>query len=291
MAFNKMTTNVENVSALPDSIAGQSSLLKNTFDKAGKDIKEFINTHIDDLGLETSASNLGALDKKTGNKTTIQSELDKLNDRINPDYTDLEIQTDNELNLESENAVSNKTITGEFNKIKGDLYTQDRYNIASYEGNVIYLDLPLTSYENGKIINIIAPVSLSAGELNINNLGNKTINGEIVENGKYTLVYNGESWDIASKDYVVGSYTGDDQASQFIELGFTPSAVFVVDAYGQTKDNNDRYTGALATKFYNPSSGGYKIVSIETNGFNVYYKSSADVYTNSGEAHYYIAFR
>lgn len=182
----------------------------------------------------------------------------------------------------------NKALLG---NLQGDLYTQDRYNNASYEGNVIYLDLPLTSYENGKIINIIAPVSLSSGELNINNLGNKTINGEMVVNGKYTLVYNGESWDIAPKDYVVGSYTGDDQPSQFIELGFTPSAVFVVDEFGQTKDSSDRYTGALATKFYNPSSGSYKIVSIETNGFNVYYKASADVYTNSGEAHYYIAFR
>lgn len=38
--------------------------------------------------------------------------------------------------------------------IQGDLYTQDRYNKVQFDGDIMTLDLPLTSYEAGKIVNI-----------------------------------------------------------------------------------------------------------------------------------------
>ena len=78
MAFQRMETNVENVSALPDIVAEQSAQLKQTFDKAGKDLKAFVNTHITELELGTAAESLGA---KTpdGLASTVQAELNAVN--------------------------------------------------------------------------------------------------------------------------------------------------------------------------------------------------------------------
>lgn len=78
MAFQRMETNVENVSALPDIVAEQSAQLKQTFDKAGKDLKAFVNTHITELELGTAAESLGA---KTpdGLPSTVQAELNAVN--------------------------------------------------------------------------------------------------------------------------------------------------------------------------------------------------------------------
>lgn len=78
MAFQRMETNVENVSALPDIVAEQSAQLKQTFDKAGKDLKAFVNTHITELELGTAAESLGA---KTpdGLTSTVQAELNAVN--------------------------------------------------------------------------------------------------------------------------------------------------------------------------------------------------------------------
>lgn len=110
MAFNKMTTNVENVSALPDVVSEQSSLLKNTFDKAGKDLKAFINTHIDELGLETSASNLGAT--KEGETTTVQEYLDSINDNLG-DKTELTVNGEKQ----EEVSIYAPTTSGNVNQI------------------------------------------------------------------------------------------------------------------------------------------------------------------------------
>lgn len=80
--------------------------------------------------------------------------------------------------------------------IQGDLYTQDRYNTPTYSGTAMTLNLPLTSYETGKIIKITAPTTLSNPTLNINSLGAKKINGKITKGEKVSLVYNGTSFNI-----------------------------------------------------------------------------------------------
>ena len=110
MAFNKMTTNVENVSALPDVVSEQSSLLKNTFDKAGKDLKAFINTHIDELGSETSASNLGAT--KEGVATTVQEYLDDINNNLG-DKTEITVNGEKQ----KEVSIYAPTTSGNVNQI------------------------------------------------------------------------------------------------------------------------------------------------------------------------------
>ena len=126
MGFTKMTQDVLNISKLPNSVQGNAKDLKATFDKAGEDIKEAHNLLIDELAEEGAASNIGAT--SPDGPSTVQDELDKLNDRIHVDFTELEIDLDDELSEESENAVKNKVIAKEVNAVKGNLYTVDRYN-------------------------------------------------------------------------------------------------------------------------------------------------------------------
>lgn len=78
MAFQRMETNVENISALPDVVADQSSQLKQTFDKAGKDLKAFINTHISELELSTASESIG-VKTPDGLPSTVQAELNAVN--------------------------------------------------------------------------------------------------------------------------------------------------------------------------------------------------------------------
>ena len=78
MAFQRMETNVENVSVLPDIVAEQSAQLKQTFDKAGKDLKAFINTHISELELSTASESIG-VKTPDGLPSTVQAELNAVN--------------------------------------------------------------------------------------------------------------------------------------------------------------------------------------------------------------------
>ena len=142
--------------------------------------------------------------------------------------------------------------------------------------------------------------SFSNPYININNLGTKLINGTIEEGERYSLVYNGKSFDI-SKDYVVGTYTGNGNASQFIDLGFTPSAVFVTDVKGATynpgSSSYSYYFGGLAIKDYPTIGSTTNIVEIVENGFNVYYTDSnayralANGSLDSYNPYRYIAFK
>lgn len=138
MAFNKMTTNVENVSALPDVVSEQSSLLKNTFDKAGKDLKAFINTHIDELGYETSASNLGAT--KEGVATTVQEYLDNINNNLG-DKTEITVNGEKQ----EEVSIYAPTTSGNVNQIlRGNEHGEPQW-VDAPEGLVVDSELSETS--------------------------------------------------------------------------------------------------------------------------------------------------
>lgn len=69
-----------------------------------------------------------------------------------------------------------------------------KYEVQDY---TFELNIPLTSYESGKIVNIMSPVTVSKTTLNINKLGAKNINASLRANEKYSLIYNGNSWDIS----------------------------------------------------------------------------------------------
>ena len=102
------------------------------------------------------------------------------------------------------------------------------------------LNLPLFSYEADKIVNIGHTsygqiTSFKNSYLNINNLGAKQINGTIGAGQKYSLVYNGESWDILSNniEVVTGTYTGTGTygsgSRSSLTFDFIPSLIEIQD--------------------------------------------------------------
>lgn len=59
MSFSKMTDNVLNISSLADKPTCTATELKAFFDKAGLDIKTFINNLIDEMSSESASENIG----------------------------------------------------------------------------------------------------------------------------------------------------------------------------------------------------------------------------------------
>jgi hypothetical protein len=92
MAFNRFTKNVLNVSALPDRVQNQASMLKATFDQAGVDIKLALNALIAELEASTSASNIGADVQSVATKT-VQAILTAFEEAIADRYTKTEAET------------------------------------------------------------------------------------------------------------------------------------------------------------------------------------------------------
>lgn len=93
--------------------------------------------------------------------------------------------------------------------------------------------------------------------ININNLGNKLINGTINYGKKYELVYNGESWDIINPQIVAGSFVSN-TAFVTVNVGFTPDLVICYSA-----SNNNRNIGGSSTN----SSRQYEIPRILTKAY------------------------
>lgn len=242
----------------------------------------------------------------------------------NDDETWYELYKLTKWQSEPEIIVLQNTDFYKFYKIETTLTSSSRYNIYTWhtyeyyetENYINNLSLPLTSYEVGKIVNIEGSsygdiTSFKKPHLNINNLGAKAINGTIELGKNYSLVYNGESWDMY-RDYVIGVYTGDGKESQFINLGFTPSAIIIYPTaisnasymtLNTTKANQGYVgkVGGIATQFYPQrtfagSSASAETISIVEKGFEVFYASSDTTYygcyTNVSDMTYqYIAFK
>lgn len=101
-----------------------------------------------------------------------------------------------------------------------------------------------------------------------------------------------------------GVYTGNGNTKRLISLGFTPSAVIVVDSRGLMGDDVAGTCGGIAVgasgvRSYSSSSlndaatwnNTYTAIQITTNGFYVNYSSSKAATNKSGETYRYIAFR
>lgn len=124
--------------------------------------------------------------------------------------------------------------------------------------------------------------------LNINNLGEKQINSIIKAGEKYTLIYNGESWDVVSTNVVTGSFGASSSRLTF-NLGFTPDIVIAYAYYNNlgtiavSKNSADYYyVPRVLTKAYTSDSG-----SIIENGFNF----SSSLMSGSYGTVYYIAIK
>lgn len=120
MAFERFTTNVLNVSALPDRVTGQATTLKAVFDKAGVDIKTALNGLMEQLEALTAAGNIGAeVDSTVAH--TVQGILTAFDTAIGNRYTKAE--TDTLVASETNNLVKSITFnssTGVFTITKAD---------------------------------------------------------------------------------------------------------------------------------------------------------------------------
>ena len=115
--------------------------------------------------------------------------------------------------------------------------------------------------------------------LNINNLGERKVNGIITEGVEYDLIYNGTEWDILNY-CVTGSYSGTTKGCKEIILPFKPSAVFVITS-------SLSILSAVGNETYgiNITERGFKVVSESKNSR----ASSGSSYSyGSGK---YIAFK
>lgn len=96
---------------------------------------------------------------------------------------------------------------------------------------------------------------------------------------------------------ITGVYIGDGAACRSITLGFTPSAVLLMTADGQsyTSSNGFRYGGlALAEAPLVDSMYGdrYPVLSIEEDGFYAYENLAEKIHVYQKNARYfYLAFR
>lgn len=181
--------------------------------------------------------------------------------------------------------------------LQADLYTQDRYSTPSYSGTAMTLDLPLTSYETGKIVKITAPATLTNPTLNINGLGAKTIKSIINKGENYTLIYNGMNWDLinATDPYITGSFTQSGvESTHEIITGFKPSLVICYASENNSKQiasytrisSSPEYDAVprIYSKAYSDGEGG----CITDNGF-VFIGTQYD--NSYSTVVYYIAYR
>lgn len=103
---------------------------------------------------------------------------------------------------------------------------------------------------------------------------------------------------------VFGTYKGDGTQGRVINLGFTPKAVILTDAYGNIHDDINGYPGGIAIGNAGCCSqrgsmndaltwnNQYTTLMIVSGGFKVNYYASNKVFSNMSGRHYrYIAFR
>ncbi|RHR10488.1 hypothetical protein DWX58_03570 [Pseudoflavonifractor sp. AF19-9AC] len=94
---------------------------------------------------------------------------------------------------------------------------------------------------------------------------------------------------------VTGTYVGNGATSRFIDLGFTPRAVYVCNGHGYTYSSaGNGYYGGLALQGQPTTSNSYTILSIVDGGFQVYYQRSdyTNVYSNlTDQVLHYVALK
>ena len=116
----------------------------------------------------------------------------------------------------------------------------------------------------------------------------------------------GEVYDSLNPVFKSGVYSGDEQPSQFINLGFTPSTVLVMRSDGLSvhigeAQRADEFWGGIALKDKPCTVWAYDkdnlIITIEENGFRVYYQDvtgSGQTYkicSNAASNFHYIAYK
>lgn len=244
--------------------------------------------------------------------------LNRMTIKLPANYIRYEIQGSNDtinwetLYVNSEQLIGTETREYIFeNEKKFKYYGIAFYSSATSNRAAIY-DVTAYDEEGERILGYVGENITKFSEiyLNINNLGAKKINGLLQDQGTYSLVYNGDSWDVVD-DIVYGIYVGNTttaNTAQEVMLGFKPR-LLIVGTYSHSSNMNAQgimqmvtpnetsgyFIGTNTTQQYYTrvdNSGGY--VEITGNGFKAYQGAGTNDqygYNRSGVKYKYIAFR
>lgn len=185
-----------------------------------------------------------------------------------------------------------------YGNVRVDKINVDGTFVNSLDIGRLDLNLDVTSeYQKGQKISFEIPDtynSLFKTKFQLNGLGYKDI--EIVGSKWNDVIFDGEKF-ISNGNYITGVYTGNGANQQFINLGFTPKAIYV--SKQSRRKGNDYLIGSdagLAITNYPSRNGNNTIIEIVDNGFNVFFSYSSYGYyekdTNAdGKIYMYIAFK
>lgn len=166
-----------------------------------------------------------------------------------------------------------------------------------------------TSFPNGALVQGTGGTYLKylqgAGALYATSTGNPQFGTLPIEMGGTGVTTLNELLALVAENlFVTGMYDGNGSQGRVIELGFTPKAVLLMDAEGNTHDDVDDLHGGLALRNYNVISrssantytttwhNSHCVLGIVTGGFKVNYYTGNEIRSNeSGHRYYYIAFR
>lgn len=166
-----------------------------------------------------------------------------------------------------------------------------------------------TSFPSGALVRGTGGTSLSylrgVGALYAKSTGNPQFGTLPIEMGGTGVTTLSALLELVAQNlFVTGMYDGNGSQGRTIDLGFTPKAVLLMDAEGNTHDDVDDLHGGLALMGYNVISrnasntytttwsNSYCVLGIVKGGFKVNYHTSNEIRSNeSGHRYYYIAFR
>jgi len=169
-----------------------------------------------------------------------------------------------------------------FRNLQGDIYTGIQYSTPTYSGTAMTLDLPLTSYETGKIINIKSPATFSSNPtLNVNGLGAKTVNALLTANQKCTLVYNGSSFDVIT-DVATNKYYPITKTTSTTNI----TGVNILSQNNWTLTGTNEYTSENGIKIWATTTSSSYIPTNAVDGST----SSAWRATSNSNQYFYIEF-
>ncbi|MCT4566138.1 MAG: DUF4815 domain-containing protein [Maledivibacter sp.] len=183
-------------------------------------------------------------------------------------------------------------LSPDFNAVVDNMIKSDRvfYNINGIEDNFNEVDTRMAEFAK-EIENHIGSRGDSHG------LATTSSHGFMSNVDKIRL----DSTLTSTSDiYITGTYTGDGRHSQFINVGFRPSAVIVTSENGDMgvyPGNSGGYEGygGLALNGHPIVCASINVIKISTNGFYAYYlhdSSNSYIHANAnGTRFHYIAFK
>lgn len=171
------------------------------------------------------------------------------------------------------------------------------YNSSSYSGSVGLSNLVVQASGIKKYTNSDAyDVDFESCYININNLGNKKIKGSIVRGGRYSLIYNGEAWEILPNSAydmgIIGTAVANGTNTYTKTLGYRPSFVVLLNVEnddksiaGNNASSNYVSMGATTPRFITKFSSSGMLLD---DGFKCTIYNSSN---GSNKNVYFIAFR